>query len=115
MWSTFVPFVPPSVLPGSVFGGFALLLVMLVRIQFLSILHHLGHRLGARLVFIDSCIGVAGSAQQVASSGIEVLQWALGMDSDSALYVGSCSTGGKCSQHTIFDTSLINVFFPGAL
>ncbi|KAG0576111.1 hypothetical protein KC19_5G056400 [Ceratodon purpureus] len=33
MWSTFVPYVPPSILPGSIFGGFALILVMLARLN----------------------------------------------------------------------------------
>lgn len=31
MWSTFVPYIPPSVLPGTIFGSIALLLVILVR------------------------------------------------------------------------------------
>lgn len=38
MWSTFVPYVPPSVLPGSIFGAVALLLVILVHMQRFTIL-----------------------------------------------------------------------------
>jgi hypothetical protein len=38
MWSTFVPYVPASVLPGSIFGAIALLLVILVHMQRFSTL-----------------------------------------------------------------------------
>jgi len=33
MWSTFVPYIPPSVLPGTIFGSIALLLVILNRLN----------------------------------------------------------------------------------
>ncbi|KAG0615613.1 hypothetical protein M758_5G055900 [Ceratodon purpureus] len=111
MWSTFVPYVPPSILPGSIFGAFALILVMLVS-SFVPIFHDVGGILvtnciydlmdldvGLAFIYSDDCM--AGSAQQVATSSIEVLRRALRMDSNSSLYVGSCGTSGMFSTYDL--------------
>lgn len=43
MWSTFVPFIPASILPGTVFGALALLLAILVYIILIgSVFSHYG-------------------------------------------------------------------------
>lgn len=65
------------------------------------------------LHFTDSCDGIAEPTQQAACSSTEVLHGALGVDSNSSLYVGSCGTGGMSSRHSFFTfgTTLILLLF----